>query len=440
MRRTRKAKVPDSPPPSLRVALASSIRERPLLAMVAAFIVLGLCYALTVPIGGAPDELAHRNYVRCVAEHGSLPVIGQSKDQQEAHQPPLFYVLAVPLYLAGRHWSDAAAVAVLRGFCLLLGALSVVLVYAVAQETFPGRPPYVWLSTIAISLLPMHVFINSGINSDALGEALGTFTLLVCVLSLRGGGVTWLQAMLYGVVLGLCLITKVMLSVLVPILATALVYASARQGLPRRAIAGRVATMVGVCVAVSGWWFWRNFALYGDPLGASAYKTFFHGFAGPEWFASHGYGMVAYYGVCINYMFETFWGMFGHTDIPLSRQFYIALIIVTGAMAIGAAWFLYRVRRGAEADGVERPALVVNLSFLGLLMLAHLAYLGTFMSAQFRYLYPAVAPIGIVMAAGTLAWVPRRARPWVPAIVAGLLVLFNMVALVVYVAPAPPPP
>jgi hypothetical protein len=139
-------------------------------------------------------------------------------------------------------------------------------------------------------------------------------------------------------------------------------------------------------------------------------------------------------------MFQTFWGMFGHTNIPLSRGFYIALAVLTAAMAIGAGWFLYRVRRGPEADGVERPALLANLSFLGLLMLAHLAYLGTFMSAQFRYLYPAVAPIGIAMAAGILAWVPRRARPWMPAIVAGLLVLFNMVALVLYVAPAPSAP
>src|SRR5512136_1730645 len=90
--------------------------------IVAVYVVIGTLYAVKTPAWQVPDEPAHYNYVRHIAEGGGLPVL-QPGDYDQAYlerikaakfppsmpvdsiryeswQPPLYYVLAAPVYLA----------------------------------------------------------------------------------------------------------------------------------------------------------------------------------------------------------------------------------------------------------------------------------------------------------------------------------------------------
>src|SRR5947199_10872128 len=73
--------------------------------LLAVYLALAAGFNLAMPVGGAPDEGAHAEYVRTVAEEGRLPVLdlstsnnAQDPNGYEAHQPPLYYLLAAPAW------------------------------------------------------------------------------------------------------------------------------------------------------------------------------------------------------------------------------------------------------------------------------------------------------------------------------------------------------
>ena len=101
---------------------------------------IGALYAVKTPAWQVPDEPAHYNYVRFVAEGRGLPVL-QPGDYDQAYleqhqsarfpssmpidsiryefwQPPLYYILAAPIYLA-----TGGSLLALRLFSVVLGGL-----------------------------------------------------------------------------------------------------------------------------------------------------------------------------------------------------------------------------------------------------------------------------------------------------------------------------
>lgn len=71
------------------------------LAVMAAFVILGVAYSFATPIFEKNDEESHAWFVRHLAAGGDLPVQipGQPESalQREGSQPPLYYWLAVPV-------------------------------------------------------------------------------------------------------------------------------------------------------------------------------------------------------------------------------------------------------------------------------------------------------------------------------------------------------
>ena len=108
------------------------------------YLAIGMLYAVNTPAWQAPDEPAHYNYIKHIAETGSLPILDlDDYDQKyisellqygfpsrmsidllryEAHQPPLYYLLATPIFIV----FDGSLLA-LRLFSLVLGACVIVL-------------------------------------------------------------------------------------------------------------------------------------------------------------------------------------------------------------------------------------------------------------------------------------------------------------------------
>ena len=96
------------------------LAKRVLAAIVVVYLVLAWLYATATPAWQVPDEPAHYNYVKYVAEHRRLPELrpGDYPHQYleeikrrrfpedmsiepiryESHQPPLYYALAAVVY------------------------------------------------------------------------------------------------------------------------------------------------------------------------------------------------------------------------------------------------------------------------------------------------------------------------------------------------------
>ena len=174
-------------------------RPRLILALILGlYLMLGILFAANTPPWQAPDEPAHYNYVRYLAEQGTFPVLHMGdyphayleeiKSRRfppdlsidpiryEFHQPPLYYALAAPIY--GLTGGDPFS---LRLFSVALGAGIVILAYAIARRAFPARPALALGTAAFVAFLPQHLATVAQIGNDVLAELLYAAVLFVLV-------------------------------------------------------------------------------------------------------------------------------------------------------------------------------------------------------------------------------------------------------------------
>lgn len=442
------------------------------------YLVTASAYALKTPKWNNPDEPAHFNYVRHIATTGTLPVLEagdwdqgyleQLKPLQfpdsmpidgityESHQPPLYYLLAAPVYrlLDGRQ-VDTIVLA-LRGLSIVFGAALVAISFALVRNSLP-RFPVLALGTAAIvATVPMHVGMNAAVNNDTLAELVLSLALVLMVRGVRRGFSTNLAVAL-GLVLGLALLTKLMAYIALPLAAVALAIrawlerantqrptlgvgarvtgseGSTASVIPRQrdAFVAQAVKVYAPAVAVSLWWFVRNMMVYGvnDPFGLVRHDAVVVGQPRTSftWEAAQHF---------VGTTFQSFWGQFGWMGIVLDRRIYVAAGLFTVTALVGFIAFLWRTKRGQLAlDGAERSALVLLGLCIAFVAGALVFYNLTFVQAQGRYLFPAIAPIGLILAAGVAGLLPRSLAAFGLAVTYLGLLAMNYLVIVRFVAP-----
>src|SRR5512136_1914849 len=199
--------------------------SRFLLLILVAYLVVGGLYAVVTPAWQAPDEPAHYNYVRSLAEEGRLPVLrpgdypaayleqiksahfppAMSIDsiRYESWQPPLYYTLAMPIY-----WLARGALLPLRLLSVLLGAGLVVAAYAVALTVYPGDTRLALGTAAFVAFVPMHLAMTASVNNDTLADLLLALVMLRLMRWARAANRHPYDLAITGVLLGLGLITK----------------------------------------------------------------------------------------------------------------------------------------------------------------------------------------------------------------------------------------
>ena len=155
--------------------------------IIAAYLVVGILYTVKTPAWEVPDEPAHYNYVKYLAENYRFPVLQMGdyphdyleeiKAKQfppemsieplryEFHQPPLYYVLAAVIYkLFAGSLLPIRLLSVLLGCCLLWVA------YHFAKEIFPEDETLALGTTAFVAFVPMHIAMTAAVNNDTLAE------------------------------------------------------------------------------------------------------------------------------------------------------------------------------------------------------------------------------------------------------------------------------
>ena len=193
------------------------IRDRRLLLVLLAYLVITLAYGALNPLFEAPDEHWHFFTAESIAQTGRLPRLAEPPDAflgQEAAQPPLYYLLGAaliaPIDTSGARdavwlnpfaWvGDASALNninrmvhppgeawpwtgyvlaahVLRVFSTLLGLGTLLAVYASARVLWPGSRTRIIMAPALLAFLPQFNFIHSSITNDALITFLGSLAL-----------------------------------------------------------------------------------------------------------------------------------------------------------------------------------------------------------------------------------------------------------------------
>ena len=430
-----------------------STANRLLLALILlAYAVLGVLYAVYTPPWQVPDEPAHYNYVRALAEEGTLPVMEHGDYDQayleqltdahfppdlpiepvtyEDHQPPLYYLLAVLVYLL----FDGALLP-LRLLSVALGLALLLVAHGLVRTLFPARPSLALMATAFVAFLPQHLAMMAGVENDALAELLVGASLWMAV-RYAGGEVGERPFLVgWGLTLGLIVLTKVSAYVALPVALLA-VWLRARsdrgdpRGRPLPAVARQAGWILLAAVLLAGPWLVRNATIYGwtDPLGITRHNAVVEGQPRTvEWLAE--YGLAGLAGQMVRTTFQSFWGQFGWMGVPLHAPIYLALLLFTGLLVAGfLGWLFDRRRPRLAAHQTDGLRLLATSALLTLLV--YLLYNVTFVQHQGRYLFPALIPLALGAALG-LEWLlsPRVAR-WTAAALGGagaLLALWGLV-------------
>ena len=329
----------------------------------------------------------------------------------EAMQPPLYYLTALPVWMAADHAGGTfAAVYAERVFNCLLLALLAPLALITAWTLAPARPRLAWASAVVVATLPGLLLNGSQVSNDTLGAVLGGATLL---LAARWSAAPWTyrRAALLGLFFGLTLLAKLTAFGIVGGLALAWAWPVLRdRGLLRRQLpAGLVGGAVAVLVASP--WLIANLLTQQElvPIRAAARLL--------------GAGTSAgryNIGQDLEYAFTTFWTGEHVWSLPLSGLEIAVLLPFLIAAAVG---LLRLVRHSVPALG-PRPVLWVLLAGVAgqaawALAIPYVGGLGGMTPG--RYLYPAVVPAIVLIVAG--AATVFRSRPLRLALIAGFVLL-----------------
>lgn len=171
--------------------------------IVLAYLAIGTLYAVNTPAWQVPDEPAHYNYVRYIAQTGTLPVLQAGDYDQayldrlksyrfppdlpidsvryESYQPPLYYLLLTPIFII-----FGGALIPLRLFSLALGAGVIGFSFLVVRELFPARPLLALTAAGFIAFIPQHVAMMAGVSSDSLAELVMGAGLWMAVKGTKG--------------------------------------------------------------------------------------------------------------------------------------------------------------------------------------------------------------------------------------------------------------
>jgi hypothetical protein len=194
----------------------------------------------------------HWQYISWMADHGSLPSPDQSL---EYFHPPLYY------FLAGRLVRLGAGVQAVSWLSVGAGCLRLGLVAWGLRRWVPDVPARLLALALA-AVLPASVFLDGMESGEALANLLCAGAILAGAAAFERAGRARLgPAALFGVLVGLALLTKVSAVTLLAaaVLATAFEIAWATGDRARRAAPLLVAlALVG---ATSGWYLARNYQL-----------------------------------------------------------------------------------------------------------------------------------------------------------------------------------
>lgn len=421
-----------------------------LVAIVVAYLLLGGLYAALTPPWQVPDEPAHYNYVAQISGAGrccpvmtpsdwDAPYLDELKAEQfpddadlstisyEDHQPPLYYLLAWPVFRASG--GDLLA---LRLFSVLLGAGVVLAAYGVVRRLFPQNGFLAPATAAFVAFVPQHLAMMAGVNNDSLAELIVGLLLVVAVDYVHASARRTAHPAVMGVLVGAAFLTK--LTVYGPALAVAALAVLLRWRIERRStgwLAGQAAWVAGIALALGALWWGRNVAVYGWPdlLAQRAHEAAVVGqLRTAEAIAQKGFG--PYMHKALTTTFHSFWGQFGWMGVPLPPREYellgaFSLIAVAGVVVLAIS------DRPVKLEPAQRAGLWL-LAGAAAATAAQLIYYNlTFSQLQGRYLFPALIPIAVLAVGGLWGWARLFGR-WLGSRVAAWLPLLGTVWLAVY--------
>lgn len=436
-----------------------------LLSLLSGFILLASLYSVVNPLFEAPDEIWHYEYVRWLVEGRGLPrpeVLDSAPWRQEGSQPPLYYLLAAALTAAipidnaervirynphaavgdadaagnknvllhdaaqGWPWQGVTLAAhLVRVLSILLGGMTVFATYQMARLVTPGVAP-AFVAALFVAASPQFLFLSAAISNDNLVTACAALTLwLLVTMVVQAGAPRVLQLVALGLLIGCAALSKVSGLALVAPAMFALTWLAWRRRAWRDLLFAGIG-VGGVALAVASWWYFRNWQLYGDPLGLAAMFAVLPGRAEPL--------SLAQVAGLLPGIWRSYWAVFGWFNIVVADWVYWLYSALT---LLGLLGLIVSVVRQPRRGWRSPVAFALFLLLVWIFMLALLVVRWSQISyPQGRLLFPAASALATLLALGLLGSIPAHGRPWLAGLLTAGLATLALIAPWYWLAPA----
>ena len=423
-----------------------------------------LIWALTLPIGQAPDEYMRFDVPLFILQNGMLPHGFEEAIRNEiwgtsyAFAPYGSSLFAVPfIWVASLFTSDVNALLfAARLVSVLCSTGTVVLCLLIGKRAFKNAPVVRYLFAVLVGFLPQFIFLSSYFNCDAFA----VFTIaLILYAWVRGLTDSWdkVACCVLGVGLGLCLLSYynaygfVLLSILV-FLGSQISFKQLRKPTKEfvRSVTLKTLAVIGIALALSAWFFIRNAVLYdGDFLGMAASN------GASELYAQEGYkpserlsmadqGM-SYAGLLTLNGFswtisslKSFVGLFGYMEILLPQPLYYAYYVVLLCAVAFAISAIIRMLKKGKSEVLLMLACVACIIIPVLLSVYY--SLNIDYQAQGRYFISALLPFMFLASMGLYKALEKielkRQRTRITVFFIGVYLVLAGVALATTIVPS----
>ncbi|MCS6802000.1 MAG: glycosyltransferase family 39 protein [Chloroflexota bacterium] len=442
----------------------------------AAFAALAALTSIAIPPYEAPDETIHLDYVFHLRLRAALPVMtgdpATTVGGQQAFHPPLYYALAALLTLPADpsgyreaqriNWfqqfdrslpgnknvviheqsgllpfrGPTLAVHLARLASVLCGVVTVVLGGLAAREAGLADGAALLVAGF-IATLPQFVFLSAVTNSDNAVIAAAAAAVYVSLRLLRRG-VTTAGVVALGIAGGLATLAKMSGAIVAALALAGLLLAHWGGRARGRSLARDLLLLAVPAAALSGWWFVRNLALYGDPLAWRELVVL------ADAIVRRDLSPAAIAAELLTLRHSS-WALFGWGNVGLPDWAYL---VFDAVVLLGLAGWLLRLRRrpALQNDGVtpQPRAALLLLSWCAAFAVALGRWIAAFEhGGQGRLWFPALVPFAILLVSGLAGLLPRRRLALPLLVVASLGALAAAAPWAVirpaYAAPLPPP-
>ena len=147
-------------------------------------------------------------------------------------------------------------------------------------------------------------------------------------------------------------------------------------------------------MAIAGWWYGRNWALYRDPLAWNIWQANILLRVVPA-----GWGTVI---AELGSLERSFWGLFGWLNVPYPAWVYAVFRVLEIGFALGlllhiARWLISLARRNRPPFDWRWAGGWLLLLWLGLLAFSWVRFMRIAPAAQGRYFFPAVPSLALLL-------------------------------------------
>jgi hypothetical protein len=451
-----------------------------LAAFVALALIRGLLYAAVIPPWQAPDEPAHFEYARLLADKGRLissndlsrplqqAVIASmvrfrfwdlgyytypynpAKPPQdfgqiwlsshETHQQPLYYILCAMAIWPWRTADVTTQLYVMRLLSVLFFAGIVAAAFLTARTLFPADLALTAAIVAVVLWQPMLTFLSSTVNNDNLANLLMAW-LVVLLVRWYVRGFSVLQGLGIIALLVLGLLTKRTTLFAWPLVTLAVPLYLWGRWQSRWA---RWAWLVALVVVVAGLAGLIALALSGlnNPIFSRLSWDLLFGADVVQNPGAYQFTNWSLYARYAENLFRMFWAAFGWANITLEPIWYQILVVIHLVALGGLGLLTVRVWRGRLPlqQGQRRALVLLAISFLLALgiVLAKQIRLQVFLPGdlpQGRFLFPVMVSIIALLVIGLWQWIPARYQRPASAIFLATAVLFDTGCLVGYIIP-----